>query len=64
MAEFIGTPNVEDVMASLAKQSVFDLPTLARRFIQDAEERTENEDSSYVGEMFVHSSYVYVHKEE
>ncbi|MDQ0821024.1 hypothetical protein QFZ79_003396 [Arthrobacter sp. V4I6] len=64
MAEFIGTPNVEDVMASLAKQSVFDLPTLARRLIQDAEERTENEDSSYVGEMFVHSSYVYVHKEE
>ncbi|MDN4643136.1 hypothetical protein [Arthrobacter sp. PsM3] len=64
MAEFTGVPSVEDIMSSLATQSIFDLPTLARRLIQDAETRTENEDSPYVGDMFIHSTYVYVHKEE
>ena len=58
---FTGTPSVEDVMAALAKQSIFDLPSLARQLVESVQERAEAENEPEVIDLIVHDTYVFVH---
>jgi hypothetical protein len=60
---FTGVPKLEDVMASLAKQSIFDLPTVARKMVDEAQKKAEAEnDPGDVG-IIVSSHYVIWHSE-
>ncbi|MDQ0821023.1 hypothetical protein QFZ79_003395 [Arthrobacter sp. V4I6] len=59
-----GVPALEDVMAALAKQSIFDLPTLARKIVETSQEHAEDEDEQSVTDLFVHETYVLYHSKD
>jgi hypothetical protein len=44
VVHFDGTPSVEDVMAALAKHSIFDLPAIGREVVKGAQKQAEDED--------------------
>lgn len=53
--------SVEDVMAALARQSVFDLPTLIKQLVETTREKSEKEDDEVFFDFFVHPNYVLQH---
>lgn len=59
--QFTGPSSVEDVMAALAKQSIFDLPTLVRELVKTTEERAGKEDDPVVWDVFISPNYVLQH---
>lgn len=63
-AQFTGTPTVEEVMVALAKQSIFDLPTLARKIVGVTQEKAEAENDPAVADVLVHSTYVLWHSQD
>ncbi|MDN4643137.1 hypothetical protein [Arthrobacter sp. PsM3] len=59
-----GVPSIEDVMAALAKQSIFDLPTLARKIVETSQQHADEENAPSVTDLFVHDTYVLYHSED
>jgi hypothetical protein len=62
-ASFTGVPKIEDVMASLATQSIFDLKTLAQTLVTQAQQKAENEDDPGDVALLVTKFYVVWHDE-
>ena len=60
---FTGVPKLEDVMASLATQSIFDLPTLARKLVAEAQKKAESEDDPGELGFLITKFYVVWHDE-
>lgn len=62
--QFTGPSTVEDVMAALAKQSIFDLPTLVGELVKATEEHAGQDDEpDELWDLFVHPNYVLSHTE-
>jgi len=59
--EITGPSTVEDIMAALAKQSIFDLPSLVRDIVKTTQEHAEEEDEPVVWDFFIHDTYVLQH---
>jgi hypothetical protein len=56
------TATVEDVMAALAKESIFDLPSLTKEMVTVAQQNAGAEDSG--ASIFIHQgTYVLLHTE-
>ena len=60
---FTGVPKLEDVMAALATQSIFDLQTLARKIVAEAQQKAEGENDPGDLAILVHKFYVVWHDE-
>ncbi len=58
---FSSTPTVEQVMAALAKGSIFDLPDLAQKVVDAVRTAAENEDDPPVLDIIVSEGFVYFH---
>ncbi|MGO4258234.1 hypothetical protein [Marmoricola sp. RAF53] len=61
--QFTGVPKVEDVMASLAAHSVFDLEALARKLVLEAQKKAESEDDPGDVAFLITSFYALWHSE-
>lgn len=48
-------------MAALAKQSIFDLPTLARQLVAAAQEQAESENDPEAFDVLISKHYVLMH---
>ncbi len=58
-----GVPKVEDVMAALAMQSIFDLQTVARKMVEEAQRRAEDENDPGDLDVLIGRHYVFYHDE-
>lgn len=62
--QFTGPTTVEDVMAALAKQSIFDLPTLVGELVKVVEEHAGQDDEPDAFDLYLHPNYFLVHSLE
>lgn len=60
---FTGVPKVEDVMASLATHSIFDLEALARKLVAEAQAKAESENDPGDVALLITKFYVVWHDE-
>ncbi len=54
---------VEDAMAALFKESIFDLPTLVRQAVDEIHTQAQAQDAPGAVSIYIHSTYVLVHAE-
>ena len=50
----------EDLMASLFKESIFDLPTLARLAVKQLQEQAQAENRPPTGDVLIYEGYILV----